>query len=558
MEKSTKKKLLQNQKITIESQKSYTPPRGSADKKLLALWQEVLGTETEIGIDTDFFRVGGHSLNAIRLVAMMHKTLAIKITLAELFKTPTIRELALKINDTNENDYQGLEPTEKKEYYPLTSTQKKPFIGLEKVGEDTILHNMTHVYVIDGNLDIKKFNRVFATMVRRHETLRTSYQIVDARGVQRINDNIEFNVKYGECPEKNIQKKIKNFIRPFDLSKAPLLRVELLKVAKEKYYVLFDMHHIISDGVSMQILVKEFYAMYTEVPLEPLPIQFKDYAVWQDKQEGDPAFKKHEKYWLNKMEDFVFTQIPYDTPPVDNIMVCDDETLTFENDKFKTLEQFCNRTKTTRFTLIMAIFKLILAGEIGQADLTVAVRIITRQQHELKNLIAVLLNKILIRTNVEKNDTFSTHLRKVNQTVLEALDHSVYPYEQLVAKLKEQRKSKGVKSGMESILVNYQPPAERTEKTEKTETTETTRTTETAPTTPQDNPLNISQLEIGQKYSRYDMELVVADSTEKLNLHIFYKQGIYKRERIKKLMNAFETVIAHALENDEEPVSRLV
>ncbi|MCP4150674.1 MAG: hypothetical protein GY757_23205, partial [bacterium] len=418
----------------------------------------------------------------------------------------------------------------KKEYYPLTSTQKKPFIGMEKVGEDSVHHNLSEVYILGGKLDVQRFDEIFSTISRRHENLRTSFQIVNGQAVQRVND-ITFQVTHSRNTEEEAQKKIKQYIKPFDLSRAPLLRVELMQVEEEKYYVLFDMHHIISDATSITIMLREFYAMYNGDTLDPLPIQFKDYAAWQDAQQGGTLFEKQEKYWLEKMEGFQYTQIPYDQAPIDEVMECDSQTLLFETHRFKKLEDYCKSRKVTRFTFIMAVFHKVIADEIGQQDITVGARIATRQQAELNNLIGVLLSKIFIRSKIEQKDSFFTYLTKMNQTMAGALENSIYPYEMLAAKLKE----KSTTGQLLSILVNYLPPAER----------------EMQPQQPRKktvSPITVNTIKTGTVQSRYDIDLKIGDGNNRMYLQMQYKKGIYKKERIKRMLDTFETIITTEVE----------
>ncbi|MCP4157828.1 MAG: hypothetical protein GY757_59510, partial [bacterium] len=335
--------------------KTYIAPRNKIEESLTEIWTKILKIPREtIGIDSDFFQLGGHSLKATRMVTVIHKEFAVNISLAEIFKNPSIRTLANNIKGMKKEEYANIEPVEKKEYYPLTSTQKKPFIGLEKVGEDSVHHNQSYIYILEGKLDTTKFDETFDTIVQRHENLRTSFHIVNGRAVQRVND-IAFQVTHSRGTEEDRQEMTKQFVKPFDLSRAPLLRVQLMQVEEEKYYVFFEMHHIISDATSIGIMLREFITIYHDIPLEPLPIQFKDYATWQEAQLEKPLFREQEKYWLKKMEGFQYTQLPYDTPPAEEVMECDSETLHFEAEHFESIKEYCSRGKITRFTFVMAV-----------------------------------------------------------------------------------------------------------------------------------------------------------------------------------------------------------
>ncbi|MCP4154674.1 MAG: acyltransferase domain-containing protein, partial [bacterium] len=520
---------------------AYVEPATPTEKALAAIWRELFGI-TEIGINDSFYEIGGDSLKAMTLTGSIRKKLKIELPLTEFFTLATIKEMAVYIETATAKTTRTITipGAPESDYYPITTTQEKPFIGLEKVGESSVHHNMSVVYVIKGKLDIEKLDEAFRGIVQRHETLRSSFHIVNGRAMQRV-DNITFRVTHSRNTEEEAQKKARHFAKPFDLSRAPHLRIELIQVEDEKYYMLFDMHHIVYDGTSLEIMIREFGAIYSGIPLEPLPIQFKDYAVWQNNQRGGPLFEKQEKYWLEKLDGFLYTQLPYDTPPTEDVMVCDRETLTIEDKLFESIDDICNRCNVTRFTFLMAIFHVVLVAETGQNDVTVGVRIATRQQEELRNLIGVILSKVFIRSKIEKGEHFSKHLEKMNRTIVEALDNSIYPYELLAAKLKEKKES-----NLLSILVNYLPPAQRAEQLQE-------------PTNePVESPLSITMFNTGEMQSRYDIDLMVIDSNRRMQLRFNYKKGIYKKEKIKKILDSFETIIKQVLENTRVSIETLV
>ncbi|MCB2301137.1 condensation domain-containing protein, partial [Clostridium tagluense] len=158
---------------------------------------------------------------------------------------------------------------------------------------------------IEGRLDKQRLESAIEKLIERHESLRTSLETIDGEIVQRVNKDIGFSVDYLEKLDKNRDEIIKEFIRPFDLNKAPLLRVGLIKLEEDKHILMFDMHHIISDGVSSGILVKEFVKLYEEKELESLRIQYKDYSHWQNKLLKSEVMKIQEEYWINIFKDEV-------------------------------------------------------------------------------------------------------------------------------------------------------------------------------------------------------------------------------------------------------------
>ncbi|MCP4149379.1 MAG: hypothetical protein GY757_16650, partial [bacterium] len=222
------------------------------------LWAGVLGIEIEkIGLDSNFFQLGGHSLKATVLVSKIHKHLNVKISLAEIFKQPTIRYLGQYIKTKDEDKWEVIEPVEKKEHYPLSAAQNRLFT-LNIMEDANVVYNLPGVWQLKGKFSLPKFEKALQTMIERHESLRTSFHIragVPAQVIEKKNPfKLEYNVAAtGSKRDGDIQRRITRFFRPFDLKKAPLLRVGIIRLEEEKHLLLLDMHHIIADGVTMVI-----------------------------------------------------------------------------------------------------------------------------------------------------------------------------------------------------------------------------------------------------------------------------------------------------------------
>ncbi|WP_313563796.1 condensation domain-containing protein, partial [Ruminiclostridium cellobioparum] len=224
---------------------------------------------------------GGHSLKATFLVNRIHKELNAELPLGRLFETPTIAGLAEYIRDAEKKIYATIEPVEEKEYYPVSSAQKRMYITSRFDGIG-IGYNTPMAVIAEGNIDSEKFEEAVKALIRRHEVFRTSFEVVGDEVVQRIHKELDFSIEYLEVSEEETDNIVKKFIKPFDLGIAPLLRVGLIKQNKNKYVIIWDMHHIITDGVSLGLLLKEFTAFYEGRVVPNLRLQYKDFAYWQN------------------------------------------------------------------------------------------------------------------------------------------------------------------------------------------------------------------------------------------------------------------------------------
>ncbi|MDR7910375.1 condensation domain-containing protein, partial [Bacillus velezensis] len=217
--------------------------------------------------------------------------------LRQLFQSPTIKGIAEFISAGRESVYASIQKVEEQESYPLSSAQRRLYI-LNKI-EGGVSYNIPLAMEIQGDLNISQLEKAFLALIERHEVLRTSFSMEDGVPVQKIAPLVDFKLGYHKTDAARAENFLKEFVRPFDLSKAPLLRVELLNIAENKHLMVLDMHHIISDGVSMGILTRELAELYEGKELPALKIQYKDYSAWQKQASARTEMKKQEDYWLN-------------------------------------------------------------------------------------------------------------------------------------------------------------------------------------------------------------------------------------------------------------------
>ncbi|UCH97645.1 MAG: AMP-binding protein, partial [Candidatus Aminicenantes bacterium] len=265
---------------------NYEAPGNELEKKLAAIWSEVLNiSQSSAGIHDNFFQLGGHSLKATILVSKIYKNLGVKVPLVQMFKTPTIKGLSGYIKKAAPHRYVSIEPVEKKEYYCLSSAQNRLYF-LQQFDPQGMSYNLTRQVHWQKEIEIEKLEKIFKQLIFRHESLRTSFKIVEGEPVQVVYDEVDFEIEYyesGRPGHDSAEKVIRDFVRPFDLSRAPLMRAKLIKTGEKQYILLIDMHHIITDGTAQDVLIKEFITLYSpgEEKLPRLRLQYKDYAQWQ-------------------------------------------------------------------------------------------------------------------------------------------------------------------------------------------------------------------------------------------------------------------------------------
>lgn len=417
----------------------YVPPSNKTEENLTNIWCGLLGIE-KVGINDIFFNIGGDSLKAITLAIEIHRKLDVEIPIGELFRLKTIRNIGEYILKKQKTKYYNIQRVDEKEYYPVSSAQKRIFI-LNNIDESGISYNIPGFMLVKGEIDRESFENVFQILVKRHESLRTSFDIINNQPVQKIHSDINFKIEYIEAENEEIEEKISNFRRPFDFKKAPLLRVGLIRLAADKHILMFDMHHIISDGASMNILIKEFVALYSHEELPELNIQYKDYSVWYGNYLKSSAIERQKAYWLERFSgELPVLNLPTDfTRPL--IQSFSGDKITFEigaelTGKLKDLSQ---KSGMTLYMVLLAAYTILLSKYTGQEDISVGTPVACRHFAKLRDIIGLFVNTLVMRNFPNENKTVNQFLQEVKENALCAYENQDYPFEELVENINAKR-----------------------------------------------------------------------------------------------------------------------
>lgn len=419
---------------------TYTAPQTRLEEELAEIWQEVLGVD-RIGVHDDFFALGGHSLKAMSLLSAIHKRLYVQLPMKELFAAPTLSRLALRIEGSSQAAFDSIPPAELREAYPLSAAQKRMYV-LDRL-EDGLgtAYNMPGVMILSGPLDVERFESAFGKLIRRHESLRTSFHMEEGEPCQRIHDDVRFDIERGELNgalDGAIPDRIAAFVRPFNLSKAPLLRVGLDRLGEDRHLFLLDMHHIISDGVSLSLLIEEFTALYRgEEALPELRIQYKDFAVWQNGVFQSGKLRTQETYWLETFADGVpVLELSYDFPrPAAQSFEGDYILFRIESELSEALTKLAAEAGATLYMVLLAAYNVLLSRYSGQEDIVVGTPVAGRSHGDTERLLGLFVNTLAMRNYPRGDRTFLDFLHEVKERTLDAFEHQDYPFEELVEKL---------------------------------------------------------------------------------------------------------------------------
>jgi non-ribosomal peptide synthetase component F/acyl carrier protein len=526
------RKALPEPGAAVHSEGIYTPPRNRIEERLVDLWAEIIGIKKEtIGIEADFFKLGGHSLGAVKLIARIHKEINTHIPMNILFKAPTIRDLAGYIKGAVKEVYISTAPVEKKEYYPLSSIQKRLFI-LDQVGDINTAYNLPHALIVEGEagIDTQYFQQTFHLLIKRHESLRTSFALIDNEPVQIVHETVDFCISCGEAGESEIHRLIDEFITPFDLNEAPLLRAKLVKLTGKKYLFLYDMHHIISDGTSLGIFLKDFMHLYNREELPGLGVQYKDFSERQNSshERVRSILKQKEKYWLDRFRGEIprfdiYTDYP--RPSVQSF-AGDQVQFTFKKELCQEVRRLRKETDTTLYMVLLSFYNILLARYTGQEDIIIGTPTAGREQVDIENVIGLFMNVLPMRNYPRGNKTFKEFLAEVKQTTIEAYENQGYPFGDLVEKVAViDDLSRNPIYEAELLVQNMEKPEWKLEN------------------------LTVTPYEFVYTITQMDIALVVEESEGMIFFNLTYGTALFKRGTIEKMIDSFREIVSVVLDN---------
>ncbi|MFP4499142.1 MAG: condensation domain-containing protein, partial [Vulcanimicrobiota bacterium] len=424
-----------------ELEREIVEPVNSTESKLVSIWKDILQL-SQVSTEDDFFAIGGHSLKAVNLQAKIEKIFGVEVTFNQIFKNTTIKELAKVIKSARKVDITSIEKAPQKEYYPLTPAQKRLFIIEQMSGVGTT-YNVPLILEIDGELDKKRFIDAFDKLVQRHEILRTGFEVVNGEPVQRVFKKVKYRKNYREIDEEHIDDVILDFVRPFDMKEKPLFRIELLKTGYQKHVFVMDIHHTIFDGSSMVVYVKELAELYEGNDLPELAVQYKDFAVWQNKLLNSVTIEEQEKFWLEKFSgDVPILDLPTDYPrPTEMEHQGDRINYKLTEELTDTVKQIARKTGTTPFMVMFSAYNILLAKYSSQEEIVVGIGNAGRNKAELQNLIGMFVNTLPMRSFPTDSRTFAEFLNLTKKNVLETFENQDYPFDTLIQKLNIKRDS---------------------------------------------------------------------------------------------------------------------
>jgi amino acid adenylation domain-containing protein len=509
---------------------TYSAPRDKIEQTLANIWADILGLEKNaVGIDSGFFEMGGNSLKATTLKARVHKEMNVIVQLADIFYQPTIRALAQRVRGSAIDEYSTIEPVEEKEFHEVSHNQERLWI-LQQLDPGSPAYNVPGIIPLENggdtlNEDIIK--NILAALMDRHESLRTYFIARKEKPVQRVAAAADIPFKSEDIsalePEEKInrQRQIIGEIigAPFNLERAPLLRSALIKTGADTGIFVFNMHHIISDGWSMEILKKEFfqlhqaYTQHRQPDLERPQTRYRDFARWQRARLNDPALKENaHRYWRDKLAhglpEFKLPRYVNEKHGIDEFAVWDGNLPATIRER---LAQTAAGMGTSTFMLFFAGIDILLARLSGQQDIACGLLAAGREHAALQTIVGFFVNTLILHHRVDMKDDFGNFLKTMAADTLEALRYQEYPLELAVKELGVKYPDIPVMFNMISMDI-YRPGAQTTGRLQHTD-----------------------------RYpgGKFDLDIHVLEYKNSADVRCIYRKRLFRKQQIEHLLRQY-------------------
>jgi len=536
-----------------ELEGAFVAPSTTAEEVLADIWAEVLGIE-QVGVHDDFFELGGHSLLAIRVRSRILDALKVELPLRTLFESTTVAELAklIESDGSAEKDLnsQHIPSASRSGELPLSSAQQRLWF-LDKLDPGGFSYNIPTLVRVTGPLNVTALEQSLNEIVRRHEGLRTTFSSMEGRPVQVITPSSTLKIPMMDLRELSETDRegevrrlsIEEAQCPFNLAQGPLLRVKLLCLAEEKHVLLLTMHHIISDGWSIDVLFRELEALYEAFsadkpspPLPELPIQYADFALWQRQWLEGRVLEAQLSYWIRQLNGAPSVlELPADRPrpPIHRYRGAR-QHFALSRPLSDSLKALSRQEGVTLYMSLLAVFQVLLHRYSSQDDIVVGSPIAGRNRVETEALIGLFVNTLVIRTDLSGNPSFLELLGRVRDVTLGAYAHQDLPFEKLVEELHPERNLSH--NPLFQVMFTFQ----------------------NAPSQGPDlEGLNVSLEEVDSGTAKVDLTLSVVDTEHGLSGQLGYNTEIFDDSTITRLLGHYQSLLESIVANPEARVSDL-
>ncbi|MEO1619801.1 MAG: condensation domain-containing protein, partial [Cyanobacteria bacterium J06632_3] len=556
--------------VPKRDQIAYIAPSNPMEESIAEMWQQILGIE-RAGIYDNFFELGGHSLLATQVISRIRAAYAVEVTLRELFQTPTVAKLAAAVETAQRADSShsatagtAMLPVDRDQPLVLSSSQQRLWL-LEQIDPGSIAYNMPKALRLSGPLNQVALEKALSRLIERHESLRTTFAVDKGQPVQVIQDTQPVSLQVTDLSalsaaqqQKAAYNKVLKFAQsPFDLQQGPLVRFELLKLQEQVHIFAINIHHIVFDGWSFGLFFRELsilYAALTEdsaaldapvtmavdeqrLPLlPPLPIQYADFAHWQQQWLGSEAFQQQLAYWKAHLKGApAVLPLPTDFPrPAVQTYEGELHQQMLPAQLTERLHQLSRQERATLFMTLLSAFKLLCYRLTNQSRITVGSPVAGRNRAEVEPLLGFFVGNLVLHTDLSGSPTARELLRRVKQVALDAYAYQDVPFEKLLEALQPPRDLS--RTPLFQVWFNM--------------------------LTLEGNQLALPGLDAqlfrtGKVSAKFDLSLYVRETGDRLRVDWVYNTALFGADTVQFMSRCFQTLLENMVAEPDRSIETL-
>ncbi|MEA5616273.1 amino acid adenylation domain-containing protein [Cronbergia sp. UHCC 0137] len=539
--------------ITISKQ-AFVQATTPTEKKLSQLWTNVLGID-KIGVTDDFFHLGGHSLLATKLVSRIREEFNIALPLRAVFEYSTISGLGTEIdrlagvNNSQNTQQDIITAIPNRENLPLSFSQSRLWF-LDLLEPNNAAYNISVAFRLDGNLNLEGLHQSLQTIIQRHEVLRTTFENIDGVPIQVIHEFLEvpltvINLSHldSQTQQETLRTTVQEaIITPFNLRQLPLLRVHLYQLSEEVNVLVLVIHHIISDGWSLGLMIQELSLYYTAIcedkirSLPTLSIQYADFANWQRTVFAQTQLPAQLAYWRQKLAGAnEILQLPTDYPrPAVASYQGSAISFTINKQIGSEFQKLCESQGATLFMGLLGVFSILLMRYSSQEDFLIGTPIANRNRKQIEDLIGFFVNTLVIRNNLTGNPTFITLLSRIKEETLQAYAHQDVPFERIVEEIHPERNLSNHPLFQVMFVLQNNPMG-------KLELPD----------------LQLTPWEVEQALAKFDLTLLMTETEKGIEGIWEYRTDLFTVETIKRMIGHFQTLLDNIIAQPQQPIHEL-
>ena len=506
-------------------------PENETEAIILDMVSSITETDkNQISVSDNFISLGLNSIKSGILISKLNEIFDMNMGIDIVFINSNIKALSEHINTNKRNSLYSLKKIDEVSQYPISSQQKRMF-ALNQMSPESTNYNVFAGIEVKGEFNCKLAEEAVRKIISRHEVLRTNFDVVNGEIVQIINKEADFHVEYVTVDNREDNKKyIQSFIRPFDLKKDLLIRVLVIRNSDTLHSIVFDLHHIISDGTTFGILIKEFCALYNHEELEPPKYQYKDYVNWQNEYINSERFVLEEKYWSEYFEEpLTEKEFPLDKKRESKQSFDGSRfSVVVDENVFNKIVELSKKNEVTNYMILMSAYSILVSKYTGSNEVILGSTIVGRSMYDFMDIMGLFVNTVVFRNKIYDDMSFHDVLMNVKRDTINAYSHQDYQFDWLLKKIDYKK------------AVNKNPIFDLMFNMQNMNLPEMVL-----------NGLDISYLELEDEYTRFDLIMILNELLSALKLEFIYCNKLFESETIHTLKDRYLKILDIILDDPD-------